>query len=123
MLASSIGWILIASGVITAAGGFAALLFPRPLLRVAFAIEPIDRAVLFFTRHWGLLIFLVGALTVYAAYDAATRNPILAAAAIEKVALVAMIFFGPLRRTIGMTAIAIVDGIFAILYITYLVGL
>ena len=32
-----------------------------------------------------------------------------------------MIFFGPLKRTLAMTGIAAMDGLFTILYVTYLV--
>jgi hypothetical protein len=45
------------------------------------------------------------------------------AAAVEKFAMGLAVFFGPVKRTTAMTAIAIVDGIFAILYVAYLAGL
>ena len=39
MLASSIGLILIVSGMATAAGGLAALLFPQPVLQLVFGVQ------------------------------------------------------------------------------------
>ena len=123
MIASSIVWILVVSGIITGAAGLAACVAPRPLLRLAFGVDAAADATLFFARHWGVLIFAVGALTVFSAYAPATRMPILAAAALEKIAVVALIFFGPLKRTPAMTAIAASDGIFAVLYLAYLAGL
>jgi hypothetical protein len=122
MLASCIGWILVASGAITAAGGLPALLFPQPFLRLAFRVKSTDASV-FFVRHWGLLIFVLGALIVHSAYAPIARAPVLTAAAIEKFAFVVLIFFGPVKRTMTMTASAIMDGVFAILYVAYLAGL
>jgi hypothetical protein len=123
MLASSIGWILIASGVFTAAGGLATCLFPRSVLRFVFGGDSTDRFTLFFVRHWGALLFAVCALTVYSAYVPATRTPILTASIIEKVVIVGLIFFGPVKRTFAMTAGGTLDGVLGILFIAYLAGL
>src|SRR5262252_4651183 len=123
MLASSIEWILVASGIVTAGAGLTALLFPHPFLRSAFGVENPTSSLVFFVRHWGVLIFVVGALIVYSAYAPNVRPPVLVAAAIEKFAIGLLTFFGPVRRTTAMTAIAVGDGGFAILYVAYLAGL
>ncbi len=77
---------------------------------------------MFFTRHWGALLFVVCSLTVYAAFFPDTRGPILTAAAIEKLAIFILTFFGKLPRTPAMTAIAVTDGLLAVLFTFYLVG-
>ena len=123
MLASSIEWILVASGVITAGAGLAALLFPHLFLRLGFEVENPSSSLVFFVRHWGVLISVVGALIVYSAYAPTVRAPILAAAAIEKFAIGLLTFFGPMKRTTAMTAMAVGDGAFGILYVAYLAGL
>jgi hypothetical protein len=123
MLAASIGWILVVSGVITAGAGLAALLFPHLFLRLGFEVESPISSLVFFVRHWGVLIFVVGALIAYSAYAPTIRAPVLVAAAIEKFAIGLLTFFGPMKRTGPMTAIAIGDGAFAILYVAYLAGL
>jgi len=123
MLAPSIGWILVVSGVITAGAGPAALLFPHLFLRLGFGVESPISSLVFFVRHWGVLIFVVGALIVYSAYAPTTRAPVLVAAAIEKFAIGLLTFFGPMKPTSAMTAIAIGDGAFAIIYVAYLAGL
>ena len=123
MLASSIGWILVASGIITAGAGLAALLFPRLFLRLGFGVESLITPLVFFVRHWGVLIFAIGALIVYSAYHPTVRAPVLAAAAIEKLAIGFLTFFGPMKRTTATIAIAVGDGAFAILYVAYLAGL
>jgi hypothetical protein len=122
MLTSSIGWILVTSGIITAVAGLAALLFPHLFLRLGFGVESTN-AFVFFVQHWGVLIFAVGALIVYSAYAPTVRAPVLVAAAIEKFAIGLLTFFGRMKRTTPMTAIAIGDGAFAILYVAYLAGL
>ena len=76
--------------------------------------------MVFLVRHWGVLIFVVGALIVYSAGAPAVRTPILMAAAVEKFAIGLLIFLGSVRRTNLMTAAAIGDGLFAILYVAYL---
>ena len=123
MLTSSIGWILIVSGVATASGGLAACLFPRLVSQLVFEAKSTDGLTMFFIRHWGALLFVVCALTVYGAYVPATRAPILAAAVIEKFVLVVLILFGPVKRTVAMTAVAALDGTLAILFVAYLAGL
>ncbi len=77
----------------------------------------------FFVRHWGVLIVAIAALIALSASSAEIRIPVLVAAAVEKFAIGFFAFFGPLKRTSGMTTIAIVDGFFAILYVVYLAGL
>ena len=121
MLASSIGWILIASGIPTAAAGLAALLFPSKVLGVVFGSSDTSPLTLFFTRHWGALLFVVCALTVYAGLYPDTRGPILTAAAIEKTIIFVLIFFGKLGRTPAMAAIATMDGLLAVVFALYLI--
>ena len=123
MLASSIAWILVGSGLVTARAGLAALLFPHLFLRLGFGVESPISSFVFFVRHWGVLILAVAALIVYSAYAPAVRAPVLIAAAFEKFAIGFLIFFGPMKRTTAMTAIAVGDGAFAILYVAYLAGL
>ncbi len=122
-LTSSIGWILIVSGVPTSAGGLAALLFPKPVLQFVFGVRDTDGITMLLIRHWGALLFVVCGLTVYSAYFPATRAPILTAAIIEKLAIVLLIFFGSAKRTVAMTALAVMDGTLVILFVAYLAGL
>ena len=122
MLASSIEWILVISGIPTAAAGLAALFFPQAVLGLVFRVMDTSPIAIFFTRHWGALLFVVCSLTVYAAFFPDTRGPILTAAAIEKLIIFILIFFGKLVRTPAMAAIAITDGLLAVLFTLYLVG-
>jgi len=123
MLASSIKWILVISGILTAAGGLAALLLPQTTLRLVFGADNTSSLTEFFARHWGALLFVVCSLTIYAAFFPDTRGPILTAAVFEKVIIFVLIFFGSLTRTNMMTAIAIMDGSLVVLFTAYLLGL
>jgi len=123
MLALSIRWILVASGIITGGAGLAALFFPHLFLQLGFGVGSPNTPLVFFVRHWGVLILAIGALIVYSAYAPTFRAPVLAAAAIEKFAIGLLTFFGPMKRTTAMTAIAVGDSAFAILYVAYLAGL
>jgi len=120
VLTTSIGWVLVVSGIVTAGGGLVALLFPHFNLRSTYGDESPTSVSVFFVRHWGVLILAVGGLIILSAYDPAIRVPILVAAAVEKFAIGLLVFFGPVKRTSGMTVVAIVDGIFALLYVGYL---
>jgi hypothetical protein len=123
MSKSFIEWILIISGLITAGSGVVALLFPHFQLRSTYEVDHPASIAVFFVRHWGVLVFVVGCLIIYCAYAPAIRVPVLIAAVVEKFALGLLVFFGPVKRTSGMTTSAVVDGVFAILYVLYLVGL
>lgn len=98
---SNIEWILVVSGVLTALAGACAFLFPKPLLRLIFKVENPDAAILFFVMHWGILIFVVGALLKVVAYEPGLRAPVLIAAAIEKFGILFLVLFGPLNGRSG----------------------
>jgi hypothetical protein len=123
MLASSTGLILIVSGILTAVAGLAALLFPQPILRLIFETEDNSALTIFFTQHWGALLFVVCSLTVYAGLVPDARPPILTAAIVEKCILFILVFFGSVKRTNMLVVIAATDGILCVLFAAYLAGL
>src|SRR5215469_13203371 len=97
--------------------------FPSSVFAIGVRSQKSASATVLFVRHWGVLIFAVATLIVYSAYVPTVRAPVLAAAAIEKFAVGLLIFFGPMKRTSAMTALALGDGAFAVLYVAYLAGL
>jgi hypothetical protein len=73
-------------------------------------------------RHWGLLIFCVGALLVYTAFYPPVRAPILLVAVIEKVGLGVCVLGTSLRRQ-GIAAVLTGgDLLIALVYVFYLSG-
>ena len=121
MIAEYIQLILLVSGVATM-GPIVQFFAPRPLLKLLYGVETSEPATLLLARHWGLLIFLVGALLVYSAYDPSMRDPVLVVASLEKIAFAGLIFLGPVKRTSVATFAAAGDTAFVILYISYFLG-
>ena len=58
-------------------GAIALFLLPQPGLKLLLEIETTEPGILLLVRHWGLLLFLVGALLVYSAFAPAIRVPVL----------------------------------------------
>ena len=82
-MANAFTLVLVVSGVATA-GAIIMFLAPRFSVRALFGEEITDDVAILVARHWGLLVFLVGALLIAAAYDPLIRVPIAVAGAIEK---------------------------------------
>jgi len=115
--------VLVVSGVATALAGLAAALVPSFLLPVAFGTIAQMRRRCFSCGTGAVDLFGSERFVFNSAYVPSIRGPVLFAAAVEKFAIGVLVFFGPLKRTLPMTAIALGDGLFAILYVAYLAGL
>jgi hypothetical protein len=86
VIATHIEIILIITGAVTATM-LSQFFAPLPVLRLVYGETHLDAVSMALARHWGLLIFCVGALLVYAAYVPPLRAPIMVVAVIEKVGL------------------------------------
>jgi hypothetical protein len=122
MLAVHIELILLITGLATA-GALVVFVAPVTTMKVLFAQAPSDALSLFIARHWGLLLSLVGALLIYAAYHAEVRVPALLVASAEKVAFAVGMFLSPLRSRPPVLVMALADAGMAAAYLTYLAGL
>ena len=122
MLAAHIELILLVTGLATA-GGLAVFLAPATMMTMLFGQAPSGAASLFIARHWGLLVCLVGALLIYAAYHAELRIPTLIVGIVEKAAIALGLLISPLRRRPAVRAMALADGGMAAVYCIYLIGL
>ena len=121
MIGAHIETILIVTGLLTAAA-IVQFIAPAPMLRVIYGAASQDLPSLVLARHWGLLVFLIGALLVYAAFHPAIRDPAIVLAAIEKIALGVGVLGTVLRRHSVAAAIAAGDSIIALVYLLYLAG-
>jgi hypothetical protein len=121
MIGAHIDVILIVTGALTA-GAVLQFIAPVPMLRAIYGAAPADEVSLALARHWGLLIFLIGVLLIYAAFHPAVREPAALLAAVEKIALGVGVFSTPLRRHPVAAAIAAVDSLIALVYALYLTG-
>ena len=122
MIGAHIELILIVTGALTAITIFQ-FIAPAQVLRMIFGEAPTDEVSLAVVRHWGLLVFLVGALLIYAALHASLRGPAMVVAAIEKAALGLGVFGTSLRTHPAAAAIAAGDSFIALIYVLYLAGL
>src|SRR5215468_12649569 len=108
MLAAHIQLILLTTGLVTA-GLLVVFVAPIPVMKVLFGQAPSDALSLLIVRHWGLLVCLVGALLIYAAYHPEVRVPTLIVAIVEKAALVLGVLISPFRRRPTVLAMALAD--------------
>ena len=121
MIGAHIEIILIVTGALTAVA-LLQFIAPLPMLRLIYGEAPDDEVSLFLARHWGLLIFLIGALLIYAAFHADLRTSATLLAAVEKIALGLGVFGTSLRRHLVLAAIAAGDSLIALIYVLYLAG-
>ena len=122
MLAAHIELILLITGLATA-GVLVVFLAPVPVMKVVFGQAPSDALGVFIARHWGLLVCLVGALLIYAAYHAEVRTPTLIVAIVEKAALVLGLLISPFRQRPTVIAMVLADATMAAVYLVYLSGI
>jgi hypothetical protein len=116
VLGAHIEIILIVTGAATAIAA------PAPVLRMIYGAVPKDALSMALARHWGLLISLIGALLIYAAFHPAIREPAITLAAIEKIALAVGILGTALHSHPVAAAIAVGDATIGLIYVLYLVG-
>ncbi len=122
MINAHIETILIITGLATALA-IVQCVVPRPILRFAFGIETPQPATLLIASHWGLLVFLVGALLVYSAFQPSVRVPSMIVGTVEKLFFAGLVFFGDMPRTARVKALAVADTGIAVLYLMYFTGL
>src|SRR5215475_12140637 len=121
MIGAHIEPILIVTGALTAIT-ILQFIAPAQVLRMIYGEAPTDQVSLAVARHWGLLTFLIGALLIYAAFDASVRGPAMVVAVIEKAALGLGVFGTSLRKHPVAAAIAAGDSLIALIYVLYLAG-
>src|SRR5215510_4281569 len=91
VITSNIETILIVTGALTATM-LAQFVAPSWMVRHVFGEAPSGPVSMVLARHWGLLLFCVGALLVYAAFHPLLRAPAVVLALVEKAGFVACVF-------------------------------
>ena len=122
MITSNIEAILIVTGALTATM-LAQFMAPSWMVRHTYGEAPAGPVSILFARHWGLLLFCVGALLVYAAFHPALRGPAVVLASVEKAGFIACVFGTSLRRRPIAAIMATGDAVLVLIYVLYLVGL
>ena len=119
MIADHISEVMIVTGLLTM-GAIAAFLVPAKILKFVFGVVDANTGTRFIAQHWGLLVFLVGALLVFAGRHSEFRVPVLVVAATEKLVGSGLILTGPLRRRSAALVLVIADSLMALLYVLIL---
>jgi len=122
MIATHIELILIVTGAATATM-LIQFFAPLPVLRRIYGEAPTDGVSVALARHWGLLIFCVGGLLIFAAFYPPVRAPIVVFAVIEKIGLGVCVLGTSLRRKGIAAVLAGADLLMALVYVLYLSGL
>ncbi len=118
-LTNRIKWLMIVSGVFTCSM-LIAFLSPETAINSFFgetSMSPGDQVVV---RNWGFLIFGVGALLIYGAFNHANRNLTLMIAIISKVVFVGLVLSQGALFLDTLAVPVIVDSIIIVLFILYL---
>ena len=122
MLRASIKWIMLVSGALTCTMVYAAIA-PQAMLQSTFGETLNGPLAELVVRNWGALIFLVGVMLVYGAFNAAVRPLVLVVAAASKIIFVALVLSNGSRYLQTQAAISIaVDSVMIVVFLAYLVA-
>lgn len=121
MLRASIKWIMLVSGALTCTMVYAAIA-PQAMLRSTFGESLEGPLAELVVRNWGALIFLVGAMLIYGAFNAAVRPLVLVVAAASKTVFITLVLANGNRFLSAQAAISIgVDSLMVVVFVSYLV--
>jgi len=111
--------ILLVTGLITMLPGLQ-FLAPELMLQQQ-GLSVTDGAGVFFARHWGLVVFCIGALLVYSAGRPEARRPIVTAGMVQKLGLVILVTMNWSNPALqGLQPAAVFDAVCVVLYALYL---
>ena len=120
MLHASIKGIMLVSGALTCTMIYAAIA-PQAMLRSTFGESLEGPLAELVVRNWGALIFLVGAMLIYGAFNAAARPMVLLVAAASKIVFIALVLVNGTRYLRTQAGISIaVDSIMVVIFLAYL---
>ena len=121
MVANHIKWIMLVSGVLTCTLLYAAF-SPQAALLNTFGASVSGPLAELIVRNWGVLIFLIGAMLIYGAFNPVHRKLVIIVAAISKIAFIGfLVTIGNQFLSAAGIAIA-VDSVVILLFILYLIG-
>jgi hypothetical protein len=121
-IAKNFKWVMLVSGVLTFTMVYAAL-FPQAALESNFG-ETLDGPLAeIVVRNWGALIALMGVMLIYGAFNAASRQLVLAVAGLSKVVFIALVLMQGAKYLGQPVRIAlIIDSLMVLLFVFYLIA-
>ena len=112
--------VLLVSGLLTCTMVYAAIA-PQAALRATFGEAAEGTVAEIVTRNWGVLIALVGAMLIYAAFRPAQRPLVLVVAAVSKLTFIGLVLAQGSRYLGAQAGIAAaVDAIMVLIFVVYL---
>jgi len=122
VITSNIEVILIVTGALTATM-LAQFVAPSWTVRHTFGEVPSGAVSIALARHWGLLLFCIGALLVYSAFHPALRGPAVVLASVEKAGFAACVLGTSVRQRPIALLMAVGDAVMVLVFVFYLAGL
>jgi hypothetical protein len=123
IVARSITWIMLVSGLLTSTMIYAAIA-PDAALRATFGSTLDGPAADVVVRNWGVLIALVGAMLVYGAFNPGVRPLVVTAACVSKLTFIALLLTADRSVLAGQARTALVSDVIQVtLFLGYLIPL
>jgi len=121
IIAKYIKWLMLLSGVLTCTMVYAAF-DPEAALLYTFGASISGPLAEVIVRNWGVLVFLIGAMLIYGAFNPVHRSLIIIVATISKVTFISLVVtIGSQYLNKAGIAIAF-DWVIVLLFLLYLVG-
>ena len=121
-IAKNFKWVMLVSGVLTFTMVYAAL-FPQAALESNFGDTLDGPLAEIVVRNWGALIALVGVMLIYGAFNAASRQLVLAVAGLSKAVFITLVLMQGAKYLGQPVRIALViDTLMVLLFVGYLIA-
>ena len=112
--------IMLTAGLLTCTMLYAAVA-PQAALESTFGESLTGPVADIVVRNWGALIGLIGAMLIYSAYHPPSRQLVLAVAGVSKAVFIALVLSNGTQYLGYQAGVAVVvDGVFVLLFFTYL---
>lgn len=121
IIRTNIKWIMLVAGALTCTMALA-IVSPQAALQQTFGATLEGPLADVIVRSWGVLITLVGAMLIYAAFRPAHRQLVLLVAAVSKAALLALIAGPGSQYAAAAMPVIILDGLMVVIFSLYLLG-
>ena len=113
-------WIMLVSGALTCTMLYAAIA-PQAALQGTFGATLQGPVAEIVVRNWGVLIFLIGAMLIYAAFHTAVRPLVLTVAGLSKVTFIALVLAAGRPFLSHQAGVAVVSDVIQVtLFLGYL---
>jgi len=121
LIRTNIKWIMLLAGVLTCTVALA-IVAPELAMQRTFGASLEGPLAELIVRSWGVLITLIGAMLIYAAYTPVHRKLVLLVATVSKAALLILIAGPGSQFAASAMPVLILDGLMVLVFSVYLLG-